>query len=181
MPFPSSVRIRLCLIEDLTDTTIDKYVDSPLEIPLEFFESHEQDTIRHIDTKSSPESFAFFAKWARPATQSSRNSDIEDWISKGRPYNIDINSDPHKVRLNHERYCRRPGTYRPYCHIGATPTDMIRAATECTSLYWRNVNDNPVGMAINGRHRTFFANIKRQASYCLIPYASTAFWRENTT
>ena len=147
--FPDSVHVRLCLIEGITPRIRELYGSRPLNLPLEFFSSHEADTLRQIDTRSPHDSFRFFAKWARPVEQSARNWEIEKLISTKKPYNLDINADPHRVKLNHERYSRNAGIYRPYWPIKAAATGTVRhAALESVSFHLRSYGDKKLGKRV---------------------------------
>ena len=63
-------------------------------------------------------------------------------ISKGTPYSVDTFKDPKDLRLDHERYQRVPGVFRPYYPISQMPDETLQhAARESISISW--VHDNP--------------------------------------
>ena len=94
---PESVLIRLYLIEGLAQKTIS------------FFSGFDKDFFRYRRLNVLPYDRAgfgndyFFGKWSRRAYQNDEQWDIEKRISKGRPYNLDLITDPKDVGLNHKR------------------------------------------------------------------------------
>ena len=115
---------------------------SQLGVPEEFFRHHKSESVRMrpVDTTSSKHCLS--AKRSRLVNQSARHWKIESMISKGTPYNVDTFKDPKDLRLDHERYQRVPGVFRPYHPISEMPEENLQhAARESISISW--VHDNP--------------------------------------
>ena len=67
-------------------------------------------------------------------------------ISEGTPYNIHTFKDPKDLRLDHERYQRLPGVFRPYYPISQMPEEIVQhAARERISISWLHENPSPFG------------------------------------
>ncbi|KAK0511441.1 hypothetical protein JMJ35_006014 [Cladonia borealis] len=138
---PPSIQARILLLEGLSEEAIAACC-SQLGVPDEFFTYHKSESVRMrpVDTPSSKHCLS--AKWSRLVNQSARHWRIESIISKGIPYNVHTFKDPKDLRLDHERYQRVPGVFRPYCPISQIPEEIMQhAARESISISW--LHENP--------------------------------------
>ena len=115
---------------------------SQIGVPIEFFTYHRNESVRLRPADTTSSEHCLSARWSRRVMQSTRHWKIESMISKGTPYNVDTFKDPKDLRLDHERYRRVPGVFRPYCPISQLPEGiLLHAARESISIYW--VHENP--------------------------------------
>ena len=143
---PDNVKARLCVVEGLTEEVKDAFSASILRIPAGFFELHTADSFQRTDPSFKSATSSFFAKWPRPVTETADQWAIERRISSGKPWNIDMDKDPHSVSLDHQRYSRLPGIYRPYWPICINPTGgMSFAAMENVSVHWDDHSGKYIG------------------------------------
>lgn len=140
---PESVLIRLYLIEGLAQKTISFFSG----FNKDFFCYHRLNVLPY-DRAGFGNDY-FFGKWSRRAYQNHEQWDIEKRISKGRPYNLDLITDPKDVGLNHKRYERATSAYRPYSSLEAdSNTDkrlMRQAVEDCISSCYKRVDGRLIG------------------------------------
>ena len=142
---PPNIQARILLLEGLSEGTIAACC-SQLKLSDEFVTYHNSESVRMrpVDTTSSDHCLS--AKWSRLVNQSARHWKIESMISKGTPYNVDTFKDPKDLRLDHERYQRVPGVFRPYCPISQMPEGIMQhAARESISISWAHENPSSFG------------------------------------
>lgn len=120
LPLPRSTKARLLLLEGVSDRVKDIYCSSYIQIPHKFFSIHAGSAVPGVGAEVRPGEGGFFAKWLRYVKQEHKHWKIETKIDDGRPYDINTLTDPHELRLDHERYSRQPRAYRPYDPIGKT-------------------------------------------------------------
>ena len=141
LPVPPSIEARILLLEGLSEEAIAACC-SQLGVPDEFFTYHESERVRMRPVDTTSTKHCLSAKWSRLVNQSARHWKIESMISKGTPYNVNTFKDPKDLRLDHERYRRVPGMFRPYCPISQPPEGiLLHAARESISIYW--VHETP--------------------------------------
>jgi len=144
--FPDEVKARLCVVEGVTEKVRNAFSNSVLSIPTGFFELHTAGSLRQTDPRFISVTSGFFAKWPRSVTQTAEQWEIERKISNGKPWNIDMDRDPHSVRLDHQRYVHPPGIYRPSWPIGTNLTgNMSLAAMESVSFHWGDYKGKDIG------------------------------------
>lgn len=124
---PESVLIRLFLLEGLTLENISYFN----HISDEFFHYHSLNVLPY--DLSGVGSNSFFAKWPRRVDQDQHQRDIEDRIAKGRPYSLDLGIDPKEIKVEHDRYEREPGIYRPYSSLEPNTQSKSNTKRECIS------------------------------------------------
>ena len=139
---PDAVLIRLYLVEGLAQKTISYFKDIVEE---EFFRNHRLNVLPY-DRAGFRKDY-FFGKWSRRAYQNHEQWDIEKRIAIGRPYSLDLITDPKDVGLNHERYERAISTYRPYScleadsNTGKRKPFMRQAVEDCISTCYKRLDD----------------------------------------
>lgn len=141
---PESVLIRLYLVEGLAPRT-PSYFST---ITQDLFRHHHLDVLPYDLSGISDD--CFFAKWSRRVYQNHTQWEIEDRMSKGRPYNLNSITDPRDVSIEHDRYERAQGIYRPYSSL---ETDgeleeriyISQAVKECVSTYYRRIGNTLTG------------------------------------
>jgi hypothetical protein len=145
----STSKAQIFLLEGTSPLVTEVFTSSRLQLPLDFFSSHEKNIVPNLGARFEGGDSTFFAKWHRPVTQKNRHWDIEKRIAARRPYNLDTVTDPINLRLDHEWYGRIPGIYRPYDPIRRTISgDRDCAALECISSFWKQVGDGFVGTGL---------------------------------
>lgn len=145
LPVPPSIQARILLLEGLSEGAIAACC-SQLGVPDEFFTYHNSDSVRMRPVDTTSIKHCLSAKWSRLVNQSARHWAIESMISKGTPYNINTFKDPKDLRLDHERYQRLPGVFRPYCPISQMPAEIMQhAARERISISWLHENPSSFG------------------------------------
>jgi len=141
LPVPTSIQARILLLESLTEEAI-AACRSQLGIPNEFFTYHQSKSVRMRPVNITSGKHCLSAKWSRLVNQSARHWKIETRILKGTPYDVDTLKDPKDLRLDHERYKRVPGVFRPYCPVSQLPGEIWQqAAQESISMSW--IHDDP--------------------------------------
>ena len=137
-PVPLPVKARVLLLEGLTEEVKDACC-LRLGIPKEFFICHESESVRMQRVINTNNKHCVSVKWSRLVSQSARQRDIGLRILKGIPYDIETSRDPHRLRLDHERYDQLSGIFRPYFPISQTLEGGWRhAARENISLCWED-------------------------------------------
>lgn len=140
---PDSVLIRLFLVEGLAKETITYFSG----ISKDFFRFHSRNVLPY--DRLGFDSDLFFGKWSRRAVQNHEQWHIEDCIAKGRPFNLDMITDPRKVGLNHDRYERANGIHRPYSSLEANAYSgkqyARQAVEECISTSYTKVRNGFIG------------------------------------
>ena len=145
LPVPSSVQARILLLEGLSEGAI-AACRSQFGVPYEFFAYHKSESVRRQLANNTFSKHCLFAKWSRLVNQSARHWKIESMISKGTPYSVDTFKDPKDLRLDHERYQRVPGVFRPYYPISQMPDETLQhAARESISISWVHENPSSLG------------------------------------
>jgi len=143
---PSTSKAQIFLLEGISPLVTDAFTSSRLQLPLDFFSSHEKNIVPNLGARFEGGDGTFFAKWHRYVRQKNRHWEIERRIAAGRPYNLDTVTDPINLRLDHEWYGRIPRVYRRYDPIRRTISgDRDSAALECISFFWKQVGDGFVG------------------------------------
>ncbi|OCK95405.1 uncharacterized protein K441DRAFT_81229 [Cenococcum geophilum 1.58] len=141
LPVPLPVKARILLLEGVTEGAI-AICCSQLGVPREFFTYHKSESVRARNVNTTSSKHCLSAKWSRLVNQSARHWEIQSRILQGTPYSVDTSRDPRFLRLDHKRYQRVPGVFRPYCPISQTPEGILQhAARENISLFW--IHDDP--------------------------------------
>lgn len=143
-----SVLIRLYLVEGLTQKTITYFSgNNERGISEDFFRCHYLNVLPY-DRLGFNSDF-FFGKWSRRVYQNHHQWQIENRIAKGRPYNLDLVTDPRDVRLDHDRYERAMCIDRPYGSLEGNPSldkkYRRQAIQECISTCYKRVNNSLIG------------------------------------
>ncbi|KAL8794829.1 MAG: hypothetical protein Q9195_002657 [Heterodermia aff. obscurata] len=135
---PSSVSIRLFLVEGLTSETVSYFSC----IGQDFFLYHRLNVLPY-DLSGFSNDY-FFGKWSHRVLQNRRQREIEERIMRNRPWNLDTPLDPEAVGLDHERYERAKGIVRPHNSLesGAEFNDGFArvAVDDCISVCYRKVD-----------------------------------------
>ena len=145
---PESVAVRLFLVEGLAFDTLQYFSN----VDRNFFRCHYLNVLPY--NRSGLGSNYFFGKWSRRVYQSRQQWDIEDRISKGRPWSLNIITDPKDIGLDHDRYDRPSGIQRPCSSLESCRTDkqyVRQAIGECISCFYISVDDGLIGNIIPTR------------------------------
>ena len=141
---PSSVSIRLFLVEGLTSNTIKYFSNINTR---DFFQNHRLNVLPYDLSGFSED--RFFGKWSHRVLQNSRQRDIEERITRKRPWSLNIILDPKAVGLDHDRYERAKGIVRPHSSLesGAEYREGYArvAVDECISVYYQKVDTGLIG------------------------------------
>ena len=140
---PESTPIRLFLVEGLAKEIISYFSD----FDEDFFRLHHQNVLPYNRAKSDKN--CFFAKWSRRVHQDPDAWHIEQKIAQGRPYDLDLVTDPDDIRLDHWRFERVSSVQRPCSYLEADLTAtkglMRQAVQDCISICYKRVDNGLIG------------------------------------
>jgi hypothetical protein len=146
---PSSVKVRLLLVEGSSESVFNIYRSSHLSVPQQYFDFHQSNAVPSVRAKFDFQDRSFFAKWSRYIWQSPKRWGIEQRIETGLPYNINTVTDPDTLRLDHERYSKLLPEYRSYDPISKTKSNYHgHAAQEIISVFWKKLESSWIGVSI---------------------------------